>query len=177
MSCTYPSEPCAGIRPLTALYDEILGTCLDGLDNHGLLSHGRTHNYLGSAICLSDLLEGLDAVHLRHSDVHQHQVGTQLLVLLHGHRPVLCFTCNGVAVFGEDVLDHHPHERCIIANQNVSHIPILLLDNLSYPDSKTFFNHYHFTLGNKLAVYQNIYRFTRYPVQFNHCARAKVKDF
>ena len=64
-------------------------------------------------------LEGLNAIHLGHGNVHKYEVGINFLVLLDSLSSVLCFSRNIVAVLAEDIFDHHPHECSIITDQDI----------------------------------------------------------
>src|SRR5688500_19764630 len=69
---------------LKRLDDEVLGSRLDGFDDERLLAHRAAHENARGRIELRDLANRVDAAHVGHHDVHGHEVGPQLTVLLHG---------------------------------------------------------------------------------------------
>ena len=85
---------------LEGLHDEIARTRLNGLHDHVLLAHRGAHHHVGARIDGADLLEGGDAVHLGHRDVHRHDVRAELLELFHGLGAVRRLAHDLVAVLG-----------------------------------------------------------------------------
>src|SRR5688500_9231403 len=103
---------------LERLDDEVLGACLDRLDHERLLSHRAAHQDARGRIELRDLANGIDAAHVRHHDVHCHEIGLELAVLLDGLQPGLGFADDLEASLLEDVADHRPHEDGVVADQD-----------------------------------------------------------
>src|SRR5690606_6540189 len=100
--------------------DEVLGPRLDGLDHRALLAQGGAHHHLGVGILLPDRPQGGEPVHLRHGDVHHHEVRLVLFVHLDGLDAV-----GGLQdlppLFAEDGFQPHPHERCVVHYQDACH--------------------------------------------------------
>lgn len=84
------------------------------VQHHGLLPHGGAHHHVGAGVLLLDGLEGLQPVHVGHGDVHDDQIGLQLVVLLYGIGTVHRLIKIGVAVFAQGILEHLSHERGIV---------------------------------------------------------------
>src|SRR5580700_3745338 len=53
-----------------------------------LIAHGRHHDDPGLGMRLNDFLSGFDTLHLRHGDVHEHDVGMGPVELADGGQPI-----------------------------------------------------------------------------------------
>src|SRR6185437_7586666 len=91
---------------------------LEGLDDERLLAHRAAHEDPRMRIHLADLAHRVDAAHVGHDDVHRHEIGTKLLVLLHGLRSRLRFTDDLESCLSQDVADHGAHEDRVVADEN-----------------------------------------------------------
>src|SRR4051812_9002779 len=102
---------------LEGLDDKVLRACLNGLHHERLLSHGAAHQHSRGRIILRDLPNGIDATHVGHHDVHGHEVGAQLLVLLHCLDAGLRFADDLESRLLQDVADHSAHEDGVVADE------------------------------------------------------------
>src|SRR5215210_803795 len=105
-------------RGLERLDHEVPRAGLDGLDHQRLLAHGAAHQDLGAGVFPDDLAHGVDPAHVGHHDVHRHQVGLELAVLLHRLHARLGLGHDLEAGLGEDVADHRAHEDRVVADQH-----------------------------------------------------------
>src|SRR5205814_383737 len=113
-------------RRLERLHDEVLRSRLDRLDHQRLLPHRAAHQDLRVGILLDDLAHGIDAAHVRHDDVHGHEIGLELSVFLDRLGPRLRFAHDLETGLGQDVRDHRPHEDGVVADEDsVAHTPSL----------------------------------------------------
>src|SRR5690554_496671 len=103
---------------LERLHEKIFRSGLQRLDHHGLLAHRGAHDDLRVGIDLHDLLDGVDAVHDRHRNVHGDDVGLQLLVELHGLLAVGRFARHHKAFLFQQVAQRRAHEGGIVGDQD-----------------------------------------------------------
>src|SRR5271157_516415 len=87
---------------LDGFLDEVLGALLQRGENVLLIANGRNHDDAGVAMLADDALDGLDALHLRHGDVHEDNIGVGAVELGNGGQTVTGFT----RYFAAEELDH-----------------------------------------------------------------------
>src|SRR2546422_8693095 len=102
------------------LDDEVLGAGRDRFHDQGFLAHGAAHHDHGRGVDLEDLAGGLDAVELRHDDVHGHELGAELAESGNRLAAVAGLADHLVAAAGvvQDVLDHGAHEHGVVHDQH-----------------------------------------------------------
>src|ERR1019366_8891095 len=103
---------------LKRLDDEVLGTGLDRLDHQRLLAHRAAHQDLCVGIPGDDGLDGIDAAHVGHHDVHGDQVGLDGLVPLHRLQAALGLARDFIPGTAQNVRDHRAHEDRVVTNQD-----------------------------------------------------------
>src|SRR5208337_2199832 len=87
---------------LDGFLDEVLRALLQRGENVFLITDGRDHDDAGVAMLADDALDGLDAFHLRHGDVHEDDIGIGAVKLGNGGQTVTGFT----RYFAAEELDH-----------------------------------------------------------------------
>jgi hypothetical protein len=89
-----------------------------------LVSHRGDHDDAGFGVLADDALGGLDAFHLGHGDVHEHDVGTGALILGDGGAAVASLARD----LSAEGLDHlgevAPREDGVIDDQEAERLPI-----------------------------------------------------
>ncbi len=102
---------------LERLDDEVLRAGLDRFDDERLLPHRAAHEDSRARVELADLAHGVDAAHVGHHDVHRHQIGAELAVLLYGLKSRLRLADDLEPGLSEDVPDHRAHEDGVVTDQ------------------------------------------------------------
>ena len=95
-----------------------LGSRIQGFSRERFLSHRGAHDDRRVGIGCDDLLDRRDSIHPWHDDVHGDQVRTKPLVLVDRFRTVRCLADHVESAFGENVLEHHPHDDGVVDDQH-----------------------------------------------------------
>src|SRR5690606_16088289 len=103
-------------------HDVALRASLDRKFYHLLLAYRRAHDHFRVRVDGLDPFQGLDPVHLRHYDVHCHQVRLELLVLGNGLVAVTRLSYDVMAAGKEDILEKGTHEEGVVHYENSPHI-------------------------------------------------------
>ena len=100
------------------------GSALQRRHDVFLVADRRYHDNAGFRMLAHDLLGRLDPFHLRHGDVHEHNIGIDALVFGNGSHAVAGFTCHlaakgfynaGQILAGEDrIVDHQIAHRLTV---------------------------------------------------------------
>src|ERR1700683_2341952 len=97
------------------LLNKMASALLQSSQNVVLIAHRRDHNDAGLRVISDNALHGLDALHLRHGDVHQHDIwrgtgvfgdGGQAVARLASHRAAKSLDHFGQAFAREDGVVH-----------------------------------------------------------------------
>src|SRR5215469_9622379 len=87
---------------LDRLLHEMLRAFLERRKNVFLVADGGNHHDARLCVLAYDALDGLDALHLRHGDVHKHDIGLGAVVFRNGRQAVAGFT----RYFAAELLNH-----------------------------------------------------------------------
>src|SRR6266540_403512 len=118
-------------------FDEVPdGAGVGRLLDQVLVGEGREHQHRGTAL-LGDVPGGRDPVHLRHLDVHDHQVRAQITGELDRLLPVAGLAHNGVAAFLQRLDDVHPDQDFVLGHKHSGHLAPLPTTSTSTPAPRT----------------------------------------
>src|SRR5690606_4114149 len=92
-------------------------TRLDRSDHWRLLPHRAAPVDGRLRMLLDDLAHGVDPTHVRHDDVHRHEIRLQLAVLRHGLRAGLRLAHHVEPRLAQNVAQHGPHEDRVVTDQ------------------------------------------------------------
>ena len=112
---------------LERLYDEVLGSGLDRLHDHALLTHRRDHRHFGVGVERHDLSKRRQAVGVRHRNVQQHRLRLLLLIDLDRFTAVARFD-RLVAKLLHGGNTAHAHEGGVIYDEygcHLHHLPLM----------------------------------------------------
>src|SRR5579872_11472 len=96
---------------LHRLLHEMPRPALQSRDNVFLIADGGDHHDAGVGMSLHDFLGSLDALHLRHGDIHQHDIGMRAVELADGSKAVAGFA-------GHLPAERFNHSREILARED-----------------------------------------------------------
>lgn len=135
---------------LHGLLHKMASAFLEGRKDVVLIADGRDHDNARLGMLAHDALDGLDALHLRHSDVHKHDVGLGARVFRDGRAAV-------ARLAGDLAAKRVDHLRQILARENRvvnDEIPDRLVVFLSRQRRKWF---HHFLLQTEIVFSINAF--------------------
>src|SRR6185437_15106341 len=89
-----------------------------------LISHGGHHHHACIRVLLHDLLGGFNAFHLRHRDIHEHDIRLQAVIFADGRQSISRFARNLAAKAFHDTAQIFAREDGVVHNQILDRLPV-----------------------------------------------------
>src|SRR5690348_11488157 len=89
-----------------------------------LISHGGHHHHACIRVLLHDLLGGFNAFHLRHGDIHEHNIRLQAVIFADGRQYISSFARDLAAKTFHDTAQIFAREDGVVHDQILDRLPV-----------------------------------------------------